>query len=190
MLLHWGFIVQIRNQRGQQKPLCLVPEWVAALTFTLCVGHKGRDQLQNVLFLVDIGERIVVHTLFEVDGIEDFQLVAILQKGVATLDYDAAFRVSDDITAVHLQKIRLQPESCFTGTRAANNQHVFVSCILGVCWAIAHHQAFRFCQDNVILKLRSHKRCNICRSTPPGRAVLHAVPVLLCIFASQVYGKP
>ena len=32
---------------------------------------QGRHQLQNVLFVMDIGEGVVVHRLLEVDGVEN-----------------------------------------------------------------------------------------------------------------------
>ena len=102
MLLHRGFVVKVGNQCRQQKPFAFFPERVAAGPFTLGVGHQGRDQFQNILFAVDIGEGIVVHTLGKVNGIQDFQLVAVLQEGVPTLDHDTAFRIGDDIGAVAL----------------------------------------------------------------------------------------
>ena len=56
------------------------------------VGHQGRNQFQNVLFAVDIGEGVIVHRLFEVNGIQDFQLVTVLQHCVATFKNDSSFR--------------------------------------------------------------------------------------------------
>ena len=43
----------------------------AALAVPLGVRHQGRHQLQNVLFVMDIGEVVVVHRLFEVDRVEN-----------------------------------------------------------------------------------------------------------------------
>ena len=89
-----------------------------------------------------------------------------------------------------MQQIRLDKEPCLTAAGAADYQHIFVSGILGVRRAVGHHQAFCFGQDDIVLELWSHKWLYILRSAPPGRAVLHAVPVFLGVFASQVYGKP
>ena len=44
---------------------------------------------------MDIGERIVMHRLLEVDRVEDFDVIAEVQQGIAALDHDAAFRVSN-----------------------------------------------------------------------------------------------
>lgn len=76
----------------EQKTLRFFPEWVPAGPFALGVGHQGRDQFQNVLFAVDIGEGVIVHGLFEVDGVQDFQLVTVFQKCVPALDHDTTFR--------------------------------------------------------------------------------------------------
>ena len=89
-----------------------------------------------------------------------------------------------------MQQIRFQNEARFTAARAAYHQHVFVSCVFGVRRTVAHHQAFRFGEDDIILKLGSHEWLNILRSAPPGRAVLHAMPVLFGIFAFQVDRQP
>ena len=92
LLFGGGFIVQIGDKRNQQKPLGLVPEGVTALTLTFGVGHQCGHELQNVLFAVDIGHGVIVHTLGKVDGVENLQLVAFFQQGIAALDHDTAFR--------------------------------------------------------------------------------------------------
>ena len=71
-----------------------------------------------------------------------------------------------------------------------NIQHVFISGILGVRRTVGHHQPFRFGQDDVVLELWSHERLNILGCTPPGRAVLHAVAVLLGVFTTQIDRQP
>ena len=59
--------MQIGDQGGEQKTLAFLPKWIATAAFALGVGHQGRDQFQNVLLAVDIGEGVIVHRLFEVD---------------------------------------------------------------------------------------------------------------------------
>ena len=88
--------MQISDQGSKQKTFAFLPKWIAAAAFSLRVGHQGRDQPQNILFAVDIGEGIVVHTLGKVNGIQDFQLVTVFQKCVPAL------RVSDHIGTVTL----------------------------------------------------------------------------------------
>ena len=190
LFLYWGFIMQIGDKRSQQKTFRFFPERVAASPLTLGVGHKRCNQFQNVLFTVDVAERIVVHRLFEVDGVQDFYLVAVFQHGLSTFKHDCTFRVSDDIGAVTLQEVWFQPKSRFAAAGAAYHQHIFVPGVLGVGRAVGHHQTFRFGQNDVVGKLGCHERLNVFRVAPPGRAVLHAMTVLLCIFAAQIYGKP
>ena len=102
LLLHRGFIMQIGDQSGQQKPLAFLPEGVSTGPFTLGVGHQRCHQLQNVLFAVDVGKGVVVHRLFEVYGVQDLDLVAVFQKCVPALDHDTTFRVSDHIGTMTL----------------------------------------------------------------------------------------
>src|SRR5699024_8237707 len=80
------------NKRRKQELFCFVPEGITAFSLAAGVGHEGCHQLQNVLFRVDIHERIIMHRLFEVDGIEDFDAVAFLQKGVADVQNRSALR--------------------------------------------------------------------------------------------------
>lgn len=43
-----------------------------------------------------------MHRLSEIDGIEDPDAISVLQKGLAAVDYDIAFRVSDHVGTVTL----------------------------------------------------------------------------------------
>ncbi len=93
--------MQICDKRSEQKSFAFLPEWIAAAAFTFRVGHKGRDQLENILFAVDVAERIVVHRLLEVDGVQDFHLIAVFQHGLPTFKHDCTF-------GLHFVKIKNQ----------------------------------------------------------------------------------
>lgn len=80
-----------------------------------------------------------MHGLFEVDGVQNPDLVAVLQHCVATFKNDSSFRIGDDIGAVALKQIRFQPKPRLTAAGTAHYQHVFVPGVLGVRWTIAHH---------------------------------------------------
>lgn len=107
-----------------------------------------------------------MHRLFEVDGIENLDVVVVLQKGIATLYDDTALRVCDYIGAVHLEQIGLQPKASLTGTGTTNNQNIFVSGIGRIFRTVAHHQSLCFCENHIVLKLWSHKRFNIFGGSP------------------------
>ena len=62
--------MDIGNQRRIEQFFGLLPELIAAFSFALGVGDQRGDEFQDVFLTVDIGEWIVVHTLFEIDGIE------------------------------------------------------------------------------------------------------------------------
>lgn len=43
-----------------------------------------------------------MHRLSKIDGIENPDAISVLQKGLAAVDYDIAFRVSDHVGTVTL----------------------------------------------------------------------------------------
>ena len=94
--------MQISDQGGEQKTFAFLPKWIAAGPLALGVGHQGRDQFQNVFFAVNIGKGVVVHGLFEVDGVQNPDLVAVLQHCVATFKHDSSFGIGDHIGTVTL----------------------------------------------------------------------------------------
>ena len=61
--------MDISNQRAIQQCFRLDPEIVSGLAFAFGIGDQRCYQLQDVLFAMDIGERVIVHGLLEVDGI-------------------------------------------------------------------------------------------------------------------------
>ena len=126
---------------------------------------------------MDIGKRVVMHGLAEVDGVENLDAVRFINHlplgvpqrlsmlvpfGCAALEQPAAFHqdgalgVCDHIGAVHLHQVRFQPESGFTGTGTADYQHIFVSGSLGVLGAAGHGEALGLGQNDVIIEHRVH----------------------------------
>ena len=54
------------------------PKIVPGLALALGVGDEGRYQLQDVLLRVNVAERVIVHRLVEVDGIQHPDLVRLV----------------------------------------------------------------------------------------------------------------
>ena len=136
LLLRWRFIVNVADQRRVQQRLSLRPELIAGFAVSLGIGDKGRDQLQDILFAVNIGEGVIVHGFLEVDRVEDFDTVVVALKQLADLADHAAFRIGDDIRGMELHEIGLQKEPRFTGAGAADDKHILVSGVLRVLWSI------------------------------------------------------
>ena len=66
---------------------------------------------------MDIGEWIVVHRLSKVDGVENLDVIAMLQQSIAALDDNAAFRkrfVKTECAEI-LQTFYEQLTSCLDG---------------------------------------------------------------------------
>ena len=77
-----------------------------------------------------------------------------------------SLRVCDHIRTVHLHQIRFEPESGFTGTGAADHQHIFVSGGLWVLGAAVHGQAFGFRENDIILEHRVDVGSNVLTGPP------------------------
>lgn len=101
-----------------------------------------------------------------------------------------SFWVGYNITAVHLHKVRLNEKSCLAAAGAADYKNIFVSCILRVLRAAAHHQPFGLRQQHVIFKHGVDIRLYILGIAPTCRTVLHAFTVFLCVLAFHIHRKP
>ena len=70
------------------------PEILPAFAvLALGVFHDAIYQLQNVIFAVDVLERVISHRLLKVDGIEYFYLISTPLKHFTTFFDHCAFRV-------------------------------------------------------------------------------------------------
>ncbi len=190
LLLHRRFIVNISDQRTVQQCFCLVPERISALSVTLGIGHQRGGKLQNVLFAVDIGERIIMHRLAEIDGIEDLDPVTGMHKGIAHLEQRCTLRICQYIRAVELKQVRFDPEPGLTGAGTAHDQNVFVPGVGRILRPVAHHQPLRFGKDNVVFKDRIHERFDVFGTAPPCGAILEVVFKIFGILPFQIDRQP
>ena len=90
-------IVDIADEGTVEKCLRFVPERISALAVTLGVCHKRRCQLQDILFAVQIGKRVIVHGLVEIDRVENLDPVICMHKCMTNLEQGRTFRVSEHI---------------------------------------------------------------------------------------------
>ena len=64
LFLHRGLIMDIADQGAIQKCLRLQPEIVPALAFAFGIGNQGGNEFQDVLFTMDVRERIILQGSF------------------------------------------------------------------------------------------------------------------------------
>ena len=107
-----------------------------------------------------------MHRLFEVDGVEDFDAVAFLQKGVADLQNRGAFGIGQHIRTVHLEQVGGNPEAGLTAAGTAYNEDIFVPGCFGVFGSAGHSETFGLGQDDVVLKLGGHIRLDVLGIAP------------------------
>ena len=77
LFLHRRFVVDIPDERRVEQRFRLAPEVIAGFSVPLRVGNEGRDQLQNVLFAVEIRKGVVVMGLLEVDRVQYLDLILV-----------------------------------------------------------------------------------------------------------------
>ena len=86
-----------------------------------------------------------------------------------------------------MEQVRFQLEPGLAGTGTAHNQNILIPGILGVGWAIGHHQPLCLRQNDIVLKLWCHKWGNVLGITPPGGAVFLVVTVLLRVLSFEIH---
>ena len=89
--------MDIADEGTIQKRFRFRPELIPGFSVPLGICDKGRDQLQNIFFAVNIGERVIVHGLLEVDRVKDLDFVVITLQQLANLAHDTSFRIGHHI---------------------------------------------------------------------------------------------
>lgn len=130
-----------------------------------------------------------MHRFLEVDGVEDFDAVAVFLEGHAAVEDDIALRISDNVGAMHLKQVWLEPIARLAGTRAADHQHIFVPGILGILRTVGHGQPLCFRENNVLRKGWIFKGSNVFWGAPTGAAVFHVVAILFRIVPLEIDGQ-
>ena len=97
LFFYRGFIVDISDQGTVEQRFRFGPEFVTGFTVAFGVGDQRSDELQDVFFAVNISEGIIVHALFEIDRIQDPDLISVLLEGMATLQDNGSLGVSNNV---------------------------------------------------------------------------------------------
>ena len=97
--------------------------------------------------------------MVEVNGVQNFQTVAVMQQHLSALGNDAALGIGDNkadgvLLGRTLHQIGLQPKPRLTGAGTADYQHILVPCCLGVGRTVVHGQTLRLGEDDVVFKHR------------------------------------
>ena len=85
----------------------------------------------------------------------------------ALLD-QSALRICNDHGTVHLHDRWFYEKTCLTGTTAADDHYIFISCILRLLRSTLHGQCFCCCQWNVHPWIFRHIRLDILCGSPSG----------------------
>ena len=97
LFLRRRFVPDVADVGRVEQRLGLDPEVLAGFVLALGVGDQRSDELQDVLLRMDVGEGIVVHGLFEIDGVEHLDAVAVSLEQLSAFDEHLPLRVGDHI---------------------------------------------------------------------------------------------
>ena len=75
-------------------------------------------------------------------------------------------RISQNVRAVKLQKVGLDPEPGLAAAGSADDQDVLISGIGRILRPVAHHQPFCSRKNHIVLEDRIHKWLNIRMGSP------------------------
>ena len=97
--------MDVSYERRVEEGLRFDPEIVPRLSLAFRVGDQRGDELQDVLLGMDIGERVIMHRLPEIDRVEDLDAVLITQERLSAFKHDRTFRICYDVGTVALEKV-------------------------------------------------------------------------------------
>jgi hypothetical protein len=155
----------------RQRTSRTLPKWIAALALAARVGNQTVYQFQDVLFAMDIRQRIIVHALGKVDRVHHLDAVAEMPQHSAALDDQTAFRVGHNERAGvflrhALHEIWFDEESRLAAARTADHQHVFVPRRSRVFGAAVHRQPLGLRQQDVVFENGVDKRLDVLARSP------------------------
>ncbi len=89
-----------------------------------------------------------------------------------------------------MKQRRLTEKPGLAGAAAADHKDILVSGVLGQLGSARHGDTLRHGHGNILKEIRVDVGGDICRRTPPGAAILNAMPVFLCVLALVVNHQP
>ena len=182
--------MDVADERHVEQLFGVSPELVALLPAARGVGYEAGHELQYILLAVDIAERVVVHGLLEVDGVQRAYLVPGALQEPPCFKHQLSLGVGDDVRAVQLHQIWLDEKPRLARAGAADDEDVFVPRCFCIFRPRIHRQALGLRENDVVLELRVDVWPDVLGGAEAGRAVLYVVTVLLRVLASKIDREP
>ena len=89
-----------------------------------------------------------------------------------------------------MEQVGLDEEPCLAAAGTADDQDIFISCILGLLGAARHGDPLRLGEQDVLGEVLVHVGGDVGRGAPSGTPVLHALAVFLRVLALGVDHQP
>ena len=105
VVLRWEPVAQEGDEGGVEHLLRVLPERVARLAVAVGVHDVAVDEREDVGIGLHVPERVVVHRLIEVDGVEGLDLVAVVSEEEPRVLEERALGVGDEVARVELADV-------------------------------------------------------------------------------------
>ena len=79
LLILRSLVMDISDQRRVQQCLRFGPELITGFAVALGIGNQCGHELQDVLLGMNVGKRVVMLRLFEIDCVEDFDHIRLIK---------------------------------------------------------------------------------------------------------------
>ena len=150
LFLRWGFAHEVEHQGGVQGNLGLLPEGVIAGGISWSgVLDEVVDELQHILLIPQIAERVVAIGLTGVDQVKHLHIVALLGQQMAGGAQNLTLGICDKKRTVGAQHTRQAEEPCLTGAGTAYHQNVQIAPVL----VTVHADADAHGQDDISVRV-------------------------------------
>ena len=153
--------MDVADKRRIEQRFSLDPKIVTGFALALGIGNQRRDQLQDVFLRMDVGKWVIVHTLSEIDGVQDFQAVMLSLKEFSALDHDAALGVSHDVGTVALHEVRFEPEPGLARAGRADDAGVEVAGVGRIFGPGVDGEQLRPGENDIVFKLGIDKGLDV-----------------------------
>lgn len=166
-------VAQERDEGRVQHLLRVLPERVSRLAVAVCVHDVAVDEGEDVRVRLHVPERVVVHGLVEVDGVERLDLVPVVREKESGVLEQRALGVRDEVARVELADVRRDVVEGLAGTGAADDEDVQVAVEFGVELGAVQRKAEVLREDEVVvLGLEVAERLALLQGSPSGGTAL------------------
>ena len=149
LLFGRGFVSEIEDQRFQQSGLRAFPKGIVGIgAFRRSIADQIVYQLQHVFLVAEVGKRVIPVAFLHIDEIQNTDNISLLFKQLSGIPQNFSLAVQHYERRVSLHDVRLGIEPCFTGSAAADHEHIEIAPVP----ASVKSDPRILCENNIVRK--------------------------------------